>query len=219
MNQRRVVIAVGSMVGLLALAGVGALVLTQDDGGGDALAGTTPTAPARVTATTSPSPKPTVPTPTTATPTTTPAAMPRALPGVQVDEMRNGNDVGLIKRVADVGGGRVVLVFDRVEYLEGSAGEKAAEAAGEEFVNDYFIRNDNPLQRQVPLAVDVKVLGSILLNQGHVPADADPVPPRVRSLADLRAFLAARPAGQVGPTFRWTVKDGEVVNLMEVYAP
>ncbi len=111
----------------------------------------------------------------------------------------------------------VKLSFDRAYFLTGDAANKAAAARGDEspVPNDYYIVNDNKLQRPVTLAADVNVVGSLQLNgyAGHAVVEPQP-----RTVGELLGFLA-RPEGKSTGFHLTYGAAGKVVRVEEQYQP
>ncbi len=126
---------------VVALAFAASACATEQAGAGSSPAGTS-APPASPTAE-SPSP-----TETTASPT--PAASPL---------IENGRNFAFIKSV-DVTADPATVTYDLAYFLTGDQATKAAEEHGDESPppNDYYIVNDNPKLRTVPLSPDVRLV-------------------------------------------------------------
>jgi hypothetical protein len=92
------------------------------------------------------------------------------------------------------------LTFDLACYYIGAAAEAEAASRGDEVNDDYYVVNDNPLLRTVPVADETTA-----------------------SCVDLASDLeevACTPADVAGPWAVWLrVQDGEVNRIWEQYAP
>ena len=87
-----------------------------------------------------------------------------------------GSHYGYLKSITagKVEGQTVSIVgFDKVDLLTGQEAIDAAAAAGDEVDNDYYIRNDNPLIRKLPVIPDSSI--TILAESGteQVPSGID----------------------------------------------
>jgi hypothetical protein len=132
-------------------------------------------------------------------------------------ELEDGRHFGFVKSV-DLEGSPDTLVFDLAYLLTGDAANREAERRGypTPVDNDYFIVNDNPKLRTLPISRDVALR---LLDRKHC---CDTF-----FSGDLDRFAAgfARreyPAGNYKGTFtayRLTVDDGVVVRVREHYLP
>jgi hypothetical protein len=110
--------------------------------------------------------------------------------------------------------GRLYLRFDRAILLTGPAADAASAAHGGEspVPNDYYIQNDNPRLRDLPVRDDVSVVGSITLTGS--PA-AKPV-----SLQALLSLVTRLGSGDASPPFdlRYDAQ-GQVRRIQEMYVP
>src|SRR5688572_11617641 len=66
-------------------------------------------------------------------------------------DLKDGKHPGYLKSLDTT---KLTLVVDVVQFLTGEAAEKAAKEDGKEAF-DYYIRNQNPLLRTLPIAPDV----------------------------------------------------------------
>jgi hypothetical protein len=143
--------------------------------------------------------------PTLTTPPTTPAA-PTSAP-----VLADGEHVAYLTGL-DVAA--KTITFDLIEFLTGDAAKKACvDHKGPECPppNDYFIVNDNPKLRTLPISatVDAAVLDDSYANLFPI------------ALSDLPAHFAKTKSGKLlSPLpFRLTVTDGTVVVLKEMFLP
>lgn len=143
-TRRTALIAGAVVLGLLSI-GAGALIAVSTDG--PQRASPTPTTA------TSPTPGP--------TPTETPTPAPSASPSLSVSPMpgviEDGRHFVSVTDVARLEDGSATVTFDLAYFLTGEEGEASASAHGDEFVNGYYIENDNPRLRTLPLAADVRI--------------------------------------------------------------
>ena len=110
--------------------------------------------------------------------------------------------------------GRLYLRFDRAVLLTGPAADAASAAHGGEspVPNDYYIQNDNPRLRDVPVRDDVTVVGSITLTGS--PA-AKPV-----SLQALLSLVTRLGSSDQSPPFNLRYDgQGQVSRVQEMYVP
>lgn len=84
------------------------------------------------------------------------SADPTAQPTSVGDVLPDGRHFVQVEQVVDLGGGRAVRV-DLAYFLVDEAAEEAAADHGDEVFNGYYIVNDNPKLRTVPIASDAKV--------------------------------------------------------------
>lgn len=176
-RRRAAVLATVAVVVTVALGiGVGVAVRTLGDDGPPAAARPTPAA----TPSTEPTPTPTATPTSAATPTPTPTPTTAAV----------GDDIGYLVSVtrrpaSGEVGATVELRFDRVQFLTGEQGARAAAAMGQEF-NDYLVVNDNPRLRTVQVRADATVSGSTQLNSyaGDPSSESRP-----RTLDELVRFV------------------------------
>jgi hypothetical protein len=165
-------------------------------------------------------PVPSVPEGTTAasssSPTTT-LATSETIPSTPQPELEDGRHFGYIKSV-DFAPSRAMLTFDLAYLLTGEEANREAAKRGypTPVDNDYFIVNDNPKLRTLPLADDVELR---LLDWKRC---CDTL-----FSGDLRRFAASfertkYPAGNYKGKFsayELTVEDGLVVEIDEHYLP
>ncbi|HEX2404425.1 MAG TPA: hypothetical protein VHM29_06950 [Acidimicrobiia bacterium] len=99
------------------------------------------------------------------------------------------------------------IEFDLACWFMGEAAVEAAAADGAEAANDYYVRNDNPLIRSLPVSSETEVTWY---------PTGDPTSEVVVTYADWVAGVTAR-----GPFFGvWlNVIDGEVFRIREQWVP
>jgi hypothetical protein len=196
-----------AFVALVATAVVGVVVATRDDGGDDA---------ARSPAATSTEPPTTAPSTTDADAgagVTTTSPPPTSVSAEPV--LEDGRHPVYLTGI-DVAGRS--LEFDLIQFLTGDEAIAAYDEAHPDDPggppNDYFIINDNPRLRRLPVADDVVV--TVLDWDGGFQ-------PFVVAFADLPAELAGRPildTGRLGGNPFWlTVDDDTVTAIEEQYTP
>ncbi len=195
--NRRLIVAGLVLVGVLAF--VGGMLLANAGGGGDRGAAASPARPrdsASAAVTDSPSPSPT-PEPTTASPA-----------------LDDGRHFIFVKEL--LGDPPDRMTFDLAEFLTGDAAAEAAAEHGDESPppNDYYIVNDNPRLRTLPIASDaeLRILDWADCCSSFVIGD-------LGLLAD--ALVHADPTGTYRPSspFWITVEGGAIVTIEEQYLP
>ncbi len=103
--------------------------------------------------------------------------------------------------------------FDLAYFLTGTQGEQAAEDHGDEFVNGYYIVNDNPRLRTLPLAEDVEVVYIPTTQCCELqPGDVD---------AWLESINETNPTDYGGKDVPWwfTVEGGQITRIEQQYLP
>ena len=156
-----------------------------------------------------PSPSTSVAPPPTGSPSPAPVSPTAIDPDPQV--LTDGRYFVLASRVLD--GPPMTLEFDLAYLLTGAQAEQAAADHGDVLETDYYIVNDNPLLRQLPVSPLVQVR--------YVPAGA---------CCELQDGLFGPWAGAVneelqtdyaGKDAYWllTVRSGEIIRIAEQYFP
>lgn len=110
------------------------------------------------------------------------------------------------------------LTFDYVQFLTGSAAEKAAAKKGDTVENDYYVLNDNTKKRTFPIASDVV----IVLHPGEGPDYK-----RTFTSTEFRALMDDGSATKSGKNYTWSaetlfyvnVKKGKVVKIENLWVP
>ena len=102
--------------------------------------------------------------------------------------------------------------FDLAEFLTDEAAQDAAEERGDEAVNGYYIVNDNPRLRSLPVAADVRVR--------YIPVSAccDLVPGTWEQFAEA---VNASAQSDLDASAPWwiTVRDEQIVQIEQQYLP
>jgi len=202
-TRRLRTVALIVVVGIAALA-VGAFLGSRS--GQDAVVSTTSPSTSSTTA----SEQPTVSEPPSESPSGSSTAEPTAA------ALDDGRHFVLADEVVASGGGNA-LVLD-LGYL--LTGDEANEAAAEDGVetpvpNGYYIVNDNPKLRTVPISPDASVR--------YIPADpcCDLVPGDLDAWMDaVNGEVQTDMMGEMGTTWWWiTVRAGQVVAIEQQYFP
>jgi len=198
-RSRRTALLTGAVVlGLLSIL-AGALIATSDDGPSERGTSTTPP-----TATTEPTPSATDDPSPTDEPSPTPAraALADGTHFVYVTDALRRDD------------GSITVTLDLALFHTGEDAERVAAAHGDEAVNDYYIENDNPRLRKLPIATDatVRYLPVGTTTTELVPGDLD---------AWLEAVIETSPTDYAGKDVPWwfTVSDGVVTRIEQQYLP
>jgi hypothetical protein len=197
--RRTVLIAGAIVLGLLSI-GAGALIAVTDD----ARAGRSPTAAATPTET---------PTPT-ATPTDEPTATAEPSPTPDRVVLDDGTYFVYVTDASRRADGSIRVTFDLAYFYTGADAVREAAERGEEPVNDYYIQNDNPRLRTMPVASDagVRYLPVGSASTELVDGDLD---------AWLDAVLETNPTDYGGKDVPWwfTTRDGVVTRIEQQYLP
>jgi hypothetical protein len=106
------------------------------------------------------------------------------------------------------------ISFDAVQFLTGEAAQQAyQEDAGAELDSDFYVRNQNPLVRTLPLAADVVIRVN---NSGGYPPN-DPGEGHEVNVSTLKSYFDAGPAKS--GYFWLTIKGGAVTAIEEQFVP
>lgn len=127
-------------------------------------------------------------------------------PGAGESGLAAGEHVGYVKSsgLADVDGNQVQVVeFDLAELLTGPQADQAAVARGDSIDGDFYIVNDNPRTRQLPVADGAAV--QVLLDGGTQLGDGE--------ISEISADRL------VTVTITETAGRAWVTTLVEVYTP
>ena len=102
--------------------------------------------------------------------------------------------------------------FDLAEFLTDEAAQEAAEEHGDEAVNGYYIVNDNPRLRSLPVAADVRVR--------YIPVSAccDLVPGTWEQFVEAVNATAQTDLDASAPWWI-TVRDEQIVRIEQQYLP
>src|ERR671925_96199 len=194
--RKRIALVAGAIaLGLLSIL-AGALIALSD--GDVQRASTTPSASASATAEPSPS----------ASASPSPAVSPRP------DVIEDGRHFVYVTQAARLEDGGTTVTFDLAYFLTGEEGAQAAAEHGDEFLNDYYVVNDNRRLRTLPLAANVRVRyvptgsGTTELQPGNVDAW-------------LESILETNPTDYGGKDVPWwfTVKGGVITRIAQQYLP
>jgi hypothetical protein len=100
------------------------------------------------------------------------------------------------------------VTFDLIVFLTGDAAEKEAKKRGQEFLNDYFVVNDNPKLRTLPINNSAKIL---VVNMGA----PDPTHLITFSLAELGDRVNEATSKGYGSGIFWITVRGDRITLIE----
>lgn len=193
-TKRSALIAGGIALALLSI-GAGALIaLSSDDGERRAGPGRTPSATATPTDEPSGTPEPTETPPQTGSPI-----------------LADGRHFVFVEDATLKGNGAPRVTVDLAYFYRGDRAEQEAAERGDEVVNDYYVVNENPRLRRLPLADDVEV--------EYIPASAccELQPGNID--AWLEAVRETNPTDYAGKGAPWwfTVEGGRVTLIEQQY--
>lgn len=188
---------IAGVIGALVLAFAAGMLLANPGGGDEA----SPSASTTATRSNAPSTVPTVSLSPTQSPSPPPPALPDGRHFVYVTKLHGTPP-------------DATLTFDLAEFLTGEAAAQAAAEHGDESPppNDYYIVNDNPKLRTIPVAPDVTIQTIDWTNC----CELTDVP-----YTDWAGSLTAPTDALYGTgTQYWiTVTDGQIVAIEEQYLP
>ncbi len=157
------------------------------------------------------------PTPAESKSTTTPASSPAEEPAASTSE-DVAKQATLISAISG-SPGSYKAKLDYIQFLTGKDAENAAAKKGEEVVNDYYVVNDNPKLRTFPVSSGVE----IVLHPGDGPQYS-----RTFTMAEFMALRALDGEktydGKTynispGEMYYFTIKNGEVVRIENIWVP
>jgi hypothetical protein len=199
--MKRNALIVGAIVLALLSIGAGALIaLSSDDGA--ASPSSTPSSTATPSATDEPS--------NSSEPTET------ETPGPSESEspiLEDGHHFVFVKAAVERPDGSTRVRFDLAYFLTGTQGEQAAADHDDEFVDGYYIVNDNPRLRTLPLADDVEV--------EYIPASQCCELQSGDIDAWLESIRETNQTDYAGKDVPWwfTVEGGEITRIEQQYLP
>jgi len=127
--------------------------------------------------------------------------------------LADGRHFGYV--TAAVAGDRSRIFVDVALFLTDEAGKTAADAHGDEFVNGYYVVNDNPAVRTLPVSPDASV---------WIVGPNTNVEPTIR--VQLQTWVDAvtsgknlNPMSYIHDGYWFDVVDGQVVRLTEQWVP
>lgn len=197
-TKRNVLIAGAIVLALLSI-GAGALIALSDDQPGRAT-GPTPSSPA------TPTPQPSATSEPSSSETPEPSAS-------QSPVLEDGRHFVYVKTAFRPANGAARVRFDLAYFYTGARAASEAAERGDEVADGYYIVNDNPRLRTLPLADEVGV--------EYVPVGACCELQPGNMDAWLEAVLATNPTDYAGTSVPWwiTVEGGEITRIEEQYLP
>jgi hypothetical protein len=197
-ERRRTLLVVGAIVlGLLSIASGAVIALSGDELAAETPSPTTETTPIET-------PAPTTPTETAITPSTSPTGSP---------VLADGRHFVYVTDAARPEDGASTVTFDLAYFYRGERAEVEAAERGDEVVNDYYIVNDNPRLRTLPLA-DVVVVRYIPVDQCCDLQDGNVD-------AWLESILETNPTDYPGKDAAWwfRVEGGLITRIEQQFLP
>ncbi len=161
----------------------------------------------------------TSPTPST-TPTQTPEATESPDPtespepsASQAPSLQDGRHFVYVKRASRLENGTTRVRFDLAYFYQGDRAEREAAERGDEVVSGYYIVNDNPRIRALPVADDVAV--------EYIPATQCCELQTGEIDAWVEAVLETNPTDYAGTNAPWwfTIEGGEITRIEQQYLP
>jgi hypothetical protein len=199
-HTKRNALIVGAIVLALLSIGAGALIALSSD---DERAQTTgPTPSSTLTQT----PEPSGSSDPSASHTPEPA-------GSESPILEDGHHFVYVKTATRSASGKTKVRFDLAYFLTGAKAQAAAADHGDQVVDGYYIVNDNPRLRTLPLADDAEV--------GYIPESncCELQPGNID--AWVEAVLATNPTDYAGTNVPWwfTVEGGKIARIEQQYLP
>jgi hypothetical protein len=127
--------------------------------------------------------------------------------------LEDGHHFVYVKKASVSDSGKAKIRFDLALFYTGAKAEAVAADHGDQVVDGYYIVNDNPRLRTLPVADDVEVEYVPLSNCCELhPGNID---------AWLEAALATNPTDYAGTNVPWwfTVEGGKITRIEEQYLP
>jgi hypothetical protein len=200
MNERtkRTALIAGAIVLALLSIGAGALIAVSDD---DERAGTT-------TPTPSTTPTPTSEPSETPEPTETPQPSSSGSPSLE-----DGRHFVYVEGATRPEQGPKKVRFDLAYFYQGQRAEQEAAERGDEVVSGYYIVNENPRLRTLPVADDVEV--------EYIPSNRCCELQTGDIDAWVEAVLETNPTDYAGTNVPWwlTVEGGRITRIEQQYLP
>lgn len=206
-RRRNRTVAIISVVGLLAFGG--GFVLANATGGNDQATVASPS----TSPTTATSPTPSVEPSASASVSPSVSPSPTSSPGL---DLPGGRSFGVISGVDAVTGGGSTLRFDLAYFYTGAEADAQAAAHGDEtpVPDGYYIVNDNPKLRDVPISPSVKVR--------YIPEGTccDLQPGTLEGLTAAANGTAMSDYPTMASTHWWiTIAGGQIVKIEQQFLP
>lgn len=198
-DRRRTLLVVAAIVlGLLSIAGGAVIALSDDEEAAETASPTPETTSIGTPAPTSPS----------ETASTTPSTSPTGSP-----VLADGRHFVYVTEAARPEDGASTVTFDLAYFYRGERAEVEAAERGDEVVNDYYIVNDNPRMRTLPLA-DIVVVRYIPVDQCCDLQDGNVD-------AWLESILETNPTDYPGKDAAWwfRVEGGLITRIEQQFLP
>jgi hypothetical protein len=199
-HTKRNALIVGAIVLALLSVGAGALIALSSDGERAQTTGPTPISTPSQSSEPSGSSEPS-------------ASQTPAPSGSDSPVLEDGHHFVYVRTATPSESGKTKVRFDLAYFLTGAKAEAAAADHGDEVVDGYYIVNDNPRLRTLPLADDVEVEYIPESNCCELqPGNVD---------AWVEAVLATNPTDYAGTNVPWwfTVEGGEITRIEQQYLP
>lgn len=133
--------------------------------------------------------------------------------GAESPILEDGRHFVYVDHAARREDGSATVTFDLAYFYRGDRAAQEAAERGDELVNDYYIVNDNPMLRTLPLAEAVTV--------SYIPESACCEQQRGNIDAWLESVLETNPTDYPGKHVPWwiTVRGGEITRIRQQYLP
>ncbi len=149
----------------------------------------------------------------TSGPSDTPEPTETPEPGSQAPSLEDGHHFVYVKSASRSENGKAKVRFDLAYFYQGERAEREAAERGDEVVSGYYIVNDNPRLRTLPLADEVEV--------EYIPASRCCELQAGNLDAWIEAVLEANPTDYPGTNAPWwfTVEGGRITRIEQQYLP
>ena len=149
----------------------------------------------------------------TSGPSDTPEPTETPEPGSQAPSLEDGHHFVYVKSASRSENGKAKVRFDLAYFHQGERAEREAAERGDEVVSGYYIVNDNPRLRTLPLADEVEV--------EYIPASRCCELQAGNLDAWIEAVLEANPTDYPGTNAPWwfTVEGGRITRIEQQYLP
>ena len=136
-----------------------------------------------------------------------------APPGVESPSLEDGHHFVYVKRASRSDNGRTRIRFDLAYFYQGQRAEREATERGDEVVSGYYIVNDNPRLRTLPVSDDAEV--------EYIPSSQCCELQAGDIDAWVEAVLETNPTDYGGTNVPWwfTVEGGRITRIEQQYLP
>jgi len=133
--------------------------------------------------------------------------------GAESPILEDGRHFIFVDDAAQPEDGTATVTFDLAYFYRGDRAAQEAAERGDEIVNDYYIVNDNPMLRTLPVAEAVTV--------SYIPESTSCQQQRGNIDAWLESVLETNPTDYPGTHVPWwiTVRGGEIMRIRQQYLP